>query len=492
MPFLPLQQTEDDPDFAKMPSLGFWGATNTYRQEQGVLHDTTPELVEKYLLHKYPGKQMTSEEYEQSEFKRPGISFPKGVTSNQAMISANRFDAEQDFNRRLSGTTNGFLKGAGALAGKFIGWLQDPVNMGSMIGVGRAAKLIGEPLVSAVAETGLGRAVARGVVGAAEATAVTLPSETVDYITEKNAGEGPNIHQVFEGLLLNAGLGGIIHTSVGALGDAAARRAITKTSHVEALRAAASQLEQGKSPNVEMSIKNGAYQQDFIDDARRPAESTDELKSQYEADNARGELNENFQKTRTIAEPADLQKVGDELSKAKEDLEGIEGTEKIQDELGKHAELAKAEMEGRPLDISNLEHPVNFYRDFDLSEMPNADATKVVNAVQSLNDNLGRLSLQGIDRSPVTQNALKASADNLKSVWSNYDMDIAEHRGLQRSINTIKDKDINELRAEIEPHLENLPKDLQEAYAKIPEDLQASEEIASSMKDYANCMGTLI
>lgn len=129
--------------------------------------------------------RMTEKEWQESEYYRPGLSFPKGVNPEVAKIVADRKDAEITRQQTIARGPKGALPALGTLALNFVGAALDPLNVASaFIPVVGQARFLRMAERVGVTPARLGRGAIEGAVGAAVVEPLVLGAamaEQADY-----------------------------------------------------------------------------------------------------------------------------------------------------------------------------------------------------------------------------------------------------------------------------------------------------------------------
>ena len=239
--FFPEQK--DDPnlrkqyfDFARAGTLDVLGATldeTLYYNPASALG----RLLEQKLGSGRKGTTLSAEEYQESEFFRPGIEVgDEGITTGLASLLADRHDERRDFQTTLSRSRGGIGLGAAqfgvAIAGSFL----DPLNVASVfipsVGAARFASLS--------ARYGTSRSkIATGVVDGAIGAAVIEPLVIGAAVAEQDRDYG--LMDSFMNVAVGAALGGSINAVTGGISSFGRYRRQRQLSRLNAVEADAAQ-----------------------------------------------------------------------------------------------------------------------------------------------------------------------------------------------------------------------------------------------------------
>ena len=239
--FFPEQK--DDPnlrkqyfDFARAGTLDVLGATldeTLYYNPASALG----RLLEQKLGSGRKGTTLSAEEYQESEFFRPGIEVgDEGITTGLASLFADRHDERRDFQTTLSRSRGGIGLGAAqfgvAIAGSFL----DPLNVASVfipsVGAARFASLS--------ARYGTSRSkIATGVVDGAIGAAVIEPLVIGAAVAEQDRDYG--LMDSFMNVAVGAALGGSINAVTGGISSFGRYRRQRQLSRLNAVEADAAQ-----------------------------------------------------------------------------------------------------------------------------------------------------------------------------------------------------------------------------------------------------------
>jgi len=493
MAFLQLPDQNDNPQWGGPNKVGFGDALSlSFPRERET--STTPQLEEYFTSKNHPGGQLSSQQYEESEFKRPGVNFPNGVGTTRAMIAANRFDKSQEYQWRMRDHTT--FSHLGSWAGTSAAWFMDPINFLGAYATRGAAEIISQPFISSIAGASTGTKVAaRMAAGGLELTAATLPETAVNYETGKHFGENPSMLAAVESLGINAALGGIIHTGVKGLSEhLSSRRGIDYDSHVQALRTATSQLEAGKSPDVSTILKNGAYQMGRIEESTKDIESTDEYREQKQKEIMKGEKSDDFH-------------VGSSYEPGKADEEILQSLKDTKEEIAKNTEIDDVDREevSKELDesIENLENKAIGKETKLPDTLPELDEDKylekysdktsglMTSAKQLLRSNIARNSLDILDRSPLNKEEINAAVDKMKASDGDIDGNPAETEEFKRRVEEADPIELEDARKNAISVRDTLPKEVKEHLDEILKHEKDNAEVNNAISRYAKCIAEL-
>ena len=232
------EQKDDKPlrdgyhDFAKAGTLDVLGATldeTLYYNPASALG----RLLEQKLGSGRKGTTLSAEEYQESEFFRPGIEVgDEGITTGLASLLADRYDERRDFQTTLSRSRGGIGLGAAqfgvAIAGSFL----DPLNVASVFIPSVAASRF----ASLSARYGTSRSkIATGVVDGAIGAAVIEPVVIGAAIAEQDRDYG--LMDSFMNVAVGAALGGSINAVTGGISSFGRYRRQRQLSRLNAVEA---------------------------------------------------------------------------------------------------------------------------------------------------------------------------------------------------------------------------------------------------------------
>tara|TARA_Y100000114_G_scaffold62335_1_gene57173 strand:- start:2754 stop:4523 length:1770 start_codon:yes stop_codon:yes gene_type:complete len=232
------EQKDDKPlrdgyhDFAKAGTLDVLGATldeTLYYNPASALG----RLLEQKLGSGRKGTTLSAEEYQESEFFRPGIEVgDEGITTGLASLLADRHDERRDFQTTLSRSRGGIGLGAAqfgvAIAGSFL----DPLNVASVFIPSVAASRF----ASLSARYGTSRSkIATGVVDGAIGAAVIEPVVIGAAIAEQDRDYG--LMDSFMNVAVGAALGGSINAVTGGISSFGRYRRQRQLSRLNAVEA---------------------------------------------------------------------------------------------------------------------------------------------------------------------------------------------------------------------------------------------------------------
>lgn len=166
------------------------------------------------------GKWMSHDDYEDSEFKRPGINFPHGVAEGVARLAASKYDSKSASEEIMSNMNNGILPWSARAVGSAIGFAADPVNIGStllvpeLVGVKSAETAYALSDLSPIARVKyIGTVAAKG---AAEGALISTPSTLTQSDKEMNLGQSPDVLNYLTSIGTGAAIGGVVRGLGGA------------------------------------------------------------------------------------------------------------------------------------------------------------------------------------------------------------------------------------------------------------------------------------
>ena len=232
------EQKDDKPlrdgyhDFAKAGTLDVLGATldeTLYYNPASALG----RLLEQKLGSGRKGTTLSAEEYQESEFFRPGIEVgDEGITTGLASLLADRHDERRDFQTTLSRSRGGIGLGAAqfgvAIAGSFL----DPLNVASVFIPSVAASRF----ASLSARYGTSRSkIATGIVDGAIGAAVIEPVVIGAAIAEQDRDYG--LMDSFMNVAVGAALGGSINAVTGSISSFGRYRRQRQLSRLNAVEA---------------------------------------------------------------------------------------------------------------------------------------------------------------------------------------------------------------------------------------------------------------
>lgn len=461
-------------------------------EKHDIKFGTTAQLLTMAYDGINPGKSLTSNDYEKSAFKRPGITFPHGVSEARVKREADRYDANIHYQNTMSGLNNSFLRGTSRIIGGIAAFTVDPLNIGAMALAGASAGVLSEPLLAVAAEYGgLARRGAQFVKGAYEAAAATAPAGAVDFTAGKVYGEHPTVLHAVQSLGINAALGGIL---MGAFGG----RIIDNTNHFNALKTASDQLEAGAKVDVEPIIKDGAYQQDMANKFRATQQPVSDV--------------EPLNVTRRTNAIEDLENI-------KEELAPVEGHDDVKAELDKQIDLLKSDIPDEELDLSQPEMPESLQRepisteklidgDYRMEELQgklSEDTLKAKTSWEKMVDNLASIGMAGADKEPLQVEDLQAASSKMQSPDNVNAFDPQEQTQFDREAKEAKDQtqtgaftdddpglkepdDVDDLKQDIKAYADELPDDIKDYYNNINDIQESHNTIADAIEKYSDCI----
>jgi hypothetical protein len=474
--YLPLQQQEDTPDFSGQPHVGLIeGIQGTIAHD--LQYGTTAQSIEALSDAIRPGKVLTSDEYEQSQWKRPGVTFPHGVSEARAKRSAERHDDQVTYQDQMSGMTNNVLSKAGRVAGNLIGFGMDPINIGAIGAAVASGGALSEPLAAAAAEYGTTAALgAKFATGALEGALATAPAVAMDYGSGTFYGEDPTMLHAVGALAINAALGGLLHTAFGS------KAIIAKDSHYKAMETGVNQLESGKSVQADEAVQNGAYQAGIINDTRTANLTPEELEQQ-QLDQRQSMLSD-MQERRAQLEPLDgfddlKQKVDDQIAV----LKGDKQIDSIPDDIVDPSD----DIKGKPLNPTQI-----LNGDYDADQIRGLHDENMVlakNTSLQLNSNYAELLSNQIRVNPIDAVQLRGSAKKIMGFEGDNTTNVQELNDIkaQTPPDDVSD-DIDELQRNVQDIREKLPEDLQDAFDEIGKIQGQHNKVADEVQNYVNCI----
>tara|TARA_R100001510_G_scaffold57531_1_gene65998 strand:+ start:3285 stop:5096 length:1812 start_codon:yes stop_codon:yes gene_type:complete len=236
------EQKDDKPlrdgyhDFAKAGTLDVLGATldeTLYYNPASALG----RLLEQKLGSGRKGTTLSAEEYQESEFFRPGIEVgDEGITTGLASLLADRHDERRDFQTTLSRSRGGIGLGAAQFGVAIGGSFLDPLNVASVFIPSVAASRF----ASLSARYGTSRSkIATGVVDGAIGAAVIEPVVIGAAIAEQDRDYG--LMDSFMNVAVGAALGGSINAVTGGISSFGRYRRQRQLSRLNAVEADAAQ-----------------------------------------------------------------------------------------------------------------------------------------------------------------------------------------------------------------------------------------------------------
>ena len=232
------EQKDDKPlrdgyhDFAKAGTLDVLGATldeTLYYNPASALG----RLLEQKLGSGRKGTTLSAEEYQESEFFRPGIKVgDEGITTGLASLLADRHDQRRDFQTTLSRSRGGIGLGAAQFGVAIGGSFLDPLNVASVFIPSVAASRF----ASLSARYGTSRSkIATGVVDGAIGAAVIEPVVIGAAIAEQDRDYG--LMDSFMNVAVGAALGGSINAVTGGISSFGRYRRQRQLSRLNAVEA---------------------------------------------------------------------------------------------------------------------------------------------------------------------------------------------------------------------------------------------------------------
>ena len=232
------EQKDDKPlrdgyhDFAKAGTLDVLGATldeTLYYNPASALG----RLLEQKLGSGRKGTTLSAEEYQESEFFRPGIEVgDEGITTGLASLLADRHDERRDFQTTLSRSRGGIGLVAAQFGVAIGGSFLDPLNVASVFIPSVAASRF----ASLSARYGTSRSkIATGVVDGAIGAAVIEPVVIGAAIAEQDRDYG--LMDSFMNVAVGAALGGSINAVTGGISSFGRYRRQRQLSRLNAVEA---------------------------------------------------------------------------------------------------------------------------------------------------------------------------------------------------------------------------------------------------------------
>jgi hypothetical protein len=256
MSYIYIPKTEYNPDFGQNPNPGFIGGALESLQNAidfGLTNEAF-NLAQKGLDDSH---FLTPEQFNQSEYKRPGLDFNKGVHLDTAKRAAERHDAKLEYEQVMGGMSNGFLRGTSQLVGGTIGFALDPANLAIAAKVPMLAGSKAAPYLMKLAESPLAKRALQTGIGVGEGAAIMAPQAIANYSADSMYGEDPGVLDPLINIGLAAVAGGIIR---GAFGF---KENISANADNAAKQTAVGQLASGKSVRVDELMQHGAYEADL-------------------------------------------------------------------------------------------------------------------------------------------------------------------------------------------------------------------------------------
>lgn len=274
-PYIPDNALQDTSEFEPTPQTGlFQGArvsamdTLSNSPVADFLASSRLELTK----HFSPGKFLSQSDWKKSDFFRPGLSFPKGVSANVAKLSADRIDVEDRRQAELDNMPSGLLSSGSRFVGNTLGFLLDPVNAAASVLAPEYIGVRAAGTLAKVADSGalIKRAAAAGV-GATEGAAITAPFALSQFATDDLYGQNPSAITALATIGLGAAFGGVVGGAFGA------RSVMPNLYNKTAMQTAAGQLASGKAVDVGDIIQQG-YHEGRVQEDAIPRETTLENK----------------------------------------------------------------------------------------------------------------------------------------------------------------------------------------------------------------------
>jgi hypothetical protein len=255
MAYMYTPKPEDNPNYGVNPDPGVvigtilsTGNAISFGLTSGII-----DLAERGLD---TSPSLSKEEFNRSEYKRPGLEFHNGVNIDSAKRAAERYDAKLEYQQTVGAIDNSFLRGTSQFVGSSVGFALDISNLFflykvPMLTLGRAA-----PYLAKLAEKPLAATAAKVGVGFGEGVAIMAPQEAATFAADKFYGEDPGLLHPLINLGLAGVLGGVVRGVFGF------KEPITANADNIAKQTAVNQLSSGKSVRVNEIMQHGAYEAD--------------------------------------------------------------------------------------------------------------------------------------------------------------------------------------------------------------------------------------
>ena len=188
-------------------------------ENEGVIFTLSPEgFLEATPDPNANVRVLTDEEFRNSEFFRPGLSFPNGVKESVARVMARQFDERQAFEDALQRAPSGVVPTITGLGVDFAVGLTDPINLATaFIPVGSG---IGGFVARQIARTGLSAGAQRvGARVAGDFVAGAVGQAAIEPLV-LSAADRQQIEYGFDDALLNIGFAGVLGSGFGLAGQA--------------------------------------------------------------------------------------------------------------------------------------------------------------------------------------------------------------------------------------------------------------------------------
>jgi len=305
-PFIEVPRFEDNPGFGEDQRQGF--ITGTYAAlEHELDYGLTRSTIDIAKKLFDTSEFLSPEEYNKSEYKRPGLNFGNGVHLETAKRAADRYDKKLEYEQTIGSMNNGFLRGTSQLVGGSIGFLLDPTNLAITAKIPMLVGAKAAPYVMKMAESPLAKRALQAGLGFAEGAAIMAPQEIASFAADNMYGEDPGVLNP----LINIGLGGVLGGAIrGAFGF---REHITTNVDNVAKETAVNQLAAGKSVRVDELMRHGAYEADLRAMERNNIAAMPKTREQLFVENLGDRIRADNQARNAEAFISDLQKSREEL-----------------------------------------------------------------------------------------------------------------------------------------------------------------------------------
>jgi len=264
--YLPSQQ--DDPvlrdefeNYAVASNLDVLGTTF----EETLYYNPFVSISRGMVLRhqKTQGKQLSKEEWNESEFYRDGLSYPEeGLSEGAARVIAESYDERESRKQILSRGQGGFAMGAAKFGVGVVGSFLDPLNVASVFVPGAAIRTFvnARRAVKAAENVSKGRIVQESMFqtgkttrrfgfGALEGAAGTAPLEIpILAVAEMEQDKDYTILDSFLNVTIGSVLGGGLHAVGGKFSDRMQR--LRKETQELTLRTAITQNTMGQRTNI--------------------------------------------------------------------------------------------------------------------------------------------------------------------------------------------------------------------------------------------------
>lgn len=264
--YLPSQQ--DDPvlrdefeNYAVASNLDVLGTTF----EETLYYNPFVSISRGMVLRhqKTQGKQLSKEEWNESEFYRDGLSYPEeGLSEGAARVIAESYDERESRKQILSRGQGGFAMGAAKFGVGVVGSFLDPLNVASVFVPGaairsfvnarravKAAETVSKGRIVQESMFQTGKTTRRFGFGALEGAAGTAPLEIpILAVAEMEQDKDYTILDSFLNVTIGSVLGGGLHAVGGKFSDRMQR--LRKETQELTLRTAITQNTMGQRTNI--------------------------------------------------------------------------------------------------------------------------------------------------------------------------------------------------------------------------------------------------